>query len=427
MRYIQILIPDGALEAVLGELDKESIDYAVTNETGRHGYSAIVSFPVPIGAVESILERLRAVGVEEKAFTIILKPETVISHRYKELKKRYPKDEIAREELQARAEEMAPSISTFFLMTAVSAIVATVGLLTNSGAVIIGAMVIAPLMGPAMATSVGTVVSDHKLFFRGLRLQASGIGVAIVSAALFALLVKQTALIPPGLDITIVPEIHERLTPDFLSAAVALGAGIAAVVSLSRGVSSVIVGAMIAVALVPPAATVGLGIAWGMPLVMLGASVLLLVNVISINLAALAIFWSFGYRPQSWLQAGSAQATTLRRVIILGITMLILSVALGLVTYVSYKSTAFEHRAENQAKAVLKEAKYRKLGLLSISIKMKVVDVLFFGKEPIVVVQVDAPRGKSIPDLAKDIDDRITRETGRDVSVQVRFINAEET
>lgn len=427
MRYVQILIPEGKRDSILDQLDKEGIDYAVTEETGRHGYVAVVSFPVPASAVGQVLDRLREAGVEEKAFTIVLKPEVVVSHHFKKLKNRYQKDEISREELLARAEEMAPSLSTFLIMTSVSALIAATGLLTNSAAVIIGAMVIAPLMGPAIAASVGTVINDPKLYWRGFKLQSMGIGVAIATAAIFAILLKQSALIPPGLDITTIPEVQERLAPNFLAAAIAIGAGIAAVVSLARGTSSVMVGAMIAVALVPPAATVGLSLAWWRPLAMLGAGVLLLVNVISINLAALSLFWLFGYRPENWGQVDSAKSKTIKRIMVLVAVMLLLSIVLGSVTYVTFKSAGFEHRAKREARAVLKKARFKDAKLLSISINFRIVDVLFFDEKPVIVMQVDTPGGNEIPGLARAVRERIEKVAVKDVKVQVRFIRAVES
>lgn len=70
-------------------------------------------------------------------------------------------------------------------MTAISAVVAVIGLLQNSAALVVGSMVIAPLIGPAMAAAVGTVIDDHELATRGIRLQIIGLGLAIVSAAVF--------------------------------------------------------------------------------------------------------------------------------------------------------------------------------------------------------------------------------------------------
>ena len=426
MRYIQILIPEGKEEQIVNALNDEGMDFAVTKETGRHGFSAIASFPLPDNAVQQILDKLREVGVEEDAFTIVMKPETIISKRFDTLKKRFRKDEISRDELKERADEMAPSLSTFIIMTSASAIIATIGLLTNSSSVIIGAMVIAPLMGPAMATSVGTVISDNRLFLRGLRLQSLGIVAAIVSAAAFAFLIKGTTLIPPGIDITTIPEVKNRLAPDFLSLFIALGSGIAAVISLARGVSSVLVGAMIAVALVPPAATVGLGIAWALPFVMLGAGVLLIVNILAINIIALVVFWYFGYKPEDWLQTGNARALVRRRIGGLIAALLIISMALAFVTYISFKTASVEVEIKEATSAFFKDSKYSDHKLLEISVNIKPVDVLFFKKEPKVVVLVDKPRARARAGLAKALDKDLSKIADHKVKLQVRFIEVEE-
>ncbi len=143
-----------------------------------------------------------------------------------------------------------------------STAIATAGLLLDSAATIIGAMVVAPLMGPALAASVGVVVDDDELATRGVVLQVFGLLASIATAALIGWLLRGTVLLPPGFDVTTVPQVRERITPDLLAVFLALGSGIAGVVSLVRNVGSVLVGVAIAVALVPPAATVGLGIAW---------------------------------------------------------------------------------------------------------------------------------------------------------------------
>ncbi|MFC6976672.1 TIGR00341 family protein [Halomicroarcula sp. GCM10025709] len=287
MRLVHVLVPRGKRNAVLQELDDEGIDYAVSREVGRDEYEAQVSFPLPSNAVEPVLNRLRAVGLEEDGFTVIVAAETVVSKRFDELRSNYADPTLSRPELIARAEDMAPALSTFVVMTIVSAVVATTGLLSNSAAVIIGAMIIAPVMGPAIAASVGSVLSNRTLFRRGVGLQVLGVGLAVVSALAFSLLLKETLLVPPGFDPFAVPQVQERLTPNVLSLVIAIGAGVAAVFSLTRGVSSVLVGAMIAVALVPPAATVGIGIAWNDPLAIVEAGTLLLVNLLAVNLVAL--------------------------------------------------------------------------------------------------------------------------------------------
>lgn len=165
-----------------------------------------------------------------------------------------------------------------------STVIATAGLLLDSAATIVGAMVVAPLMGPALAASVGVVVDNDELATRGIILQVGGLAAAVTTAVLVGWSLRGTVLHPPGLDITTVPQIQERTTPNVLALFLALGSGVAGVISLTRNVGSVLVGVAIAVALIPPVATAGLGIAWGHPTVVITAGTLVLVNLLSINL-----------------------------------------------------------------------------------------------------------------------------------------------
>ena len=354
------MVPTGKREAVLGVLDDEDVDYALSDETSGRDYTAVVTFPLPTAAVEPILDRLREVGIERNAYTVVIQAETVVSDRFEALAERYESDEeessngarIAREELVARAGEMAPRVRPYILMTAVSAIVATAGLLLDSPAVVVGSMVIAPLIGPAMAASVGTVVDDPDLALRGIKLQALGGVVAVGAAAGFALVIRTTNVVPLSADeVFAIGEVRERLAPDVLSLVIALGAGAAGAVSLASGVSSALVGVMIAAALVPPTAVVG--IAWGQPGAVLGSGVLVLVNILAINLVALVVLWRYGYRPRLWFRADEARATTVKRVATLAVVLILLTGLLGAFTYSSYRTAGFEEDATAAIEAEL--------------------------------------------------------------------------
>jgi len=356
------MVPTGKREAVLGVLDEEDVDYALSDETSGRDYTAVVTFPLPTSAVEPILDRLREVGIERNAYTVVIQAETVVSDRFEALQDRYESDEkeagngnrIAREELVARASEMSPTVKPYVLMTAVSAIVATAGLLLDSPAVVVGSMVIAPLIGPAMAASVGTVVDDPELALRGVKLQALGGVVAVGSAAAFAFLVRTTKVVPLSAgQVFSIGEVNERLSPDVLSLVIALGAGAAGAVSLASGVSSALVGVMIAAALVPPTAVVGIGIAWGNPATVLGSGVLVLVNLLAINLVALVVLWRYGYRPRLWFREDEARATTLKRISVLAVVLLLLTGLLGAFTYSSYRTAGFEEDATAAIEAEL--------------------------------------------------------------------------
>ncbi|MFB6173328.1 MAG: DUF389 domain-containing protein, partial [Halobacteriales archaeon] len=212
--------------------------------------------------------------------------------------------------------------------------------------------------------------------------------------------------------------VRERLAPDFLSLAVALGAGVAGAYSLSSGVSTSLVGVAIAVALVPPTAVAGIGIAWGMPAVVFGSTVLVLVNFVSINLAALALLWYQGYRPRFWFREEQARSQTVTRIAILTVVILVLSVPLATATYSSFRTATVEQEVRGEVEAVL-DGEYGALELLDLQIRTEGIPVL---REPEgVVVTIGHPPGESYPGLAEAIAARV--DSG--LAVEVRFVALE--
>jgi len=428
VRLVQITIPSGKRETLLATLDDEGVDYVVADETSGREFAAIVYIPLPTNAVEPVLEALREAGLDDQAFTVVLDANTVVSRRFDKLEEKYAEDRdedrIARDELVASANDLMPSTRTYVLMTVVSALIATAGLLLDSPAVVVGSMVIAPLVGPALAASVGTVVDDSEMFRRGVRMQVLGLVLSVVVAFLFAFALRNINLVPPLTDVTDIPEVRERVAPDFLSLMIAVGAGVAGIVSLTTGVSAALVGVMIAVALIPPAATVGIGLAWGQPLVSLGSTVLVLVNVLSINLAALVVLWYTGYRPQRWFARDEAQRSTLKRIATLVVAIVVLSAFLGGVTFDSYQRATTEEAIQAEAEATL-EAFESDPALRLLDIEVSYPRAVPFQEPDRVVVTVGIPPGESVSGLAALLRDRINAATGHNVTTEVQYVQTE--
>ncbi len=420
-------MPVGKREAVLDALDDQRVDYVVTDETSDRDVAAVVSFPLPVNAVEPVLESLRAAGLSEDAYTVVIDAETVLSRHFEELSDEYAEaengDRIAREELQARASDLAPTLPTYATMTVVSSVIAAAGLLLDSPATVVGSMVIAPLLGPAMAASVGTVVDDREQFSRGVRLQLLGLALAVGSAAVFTFVLRYANVVPPGLDLLSLAEVRERLRPDVLSLIVALGAGVAGAVSLMTGVSSALVGVAIAVALIPPAATVGIGLAWGLPSLALGSSVLVLVNVLSINLAALLVLWYAGYRPKQFFRVDEARSALLKRTAVLLAGILVLSVFLGGVTYSSYQTATAEQSIRTGVEDVLADEAYEDVTLLDVEFEYS--RQLLFRTPATVVVTLGVPPDSEQPGLSRRLDERVDESAGRDVTIELRYLTVE--
>lgn len=344
VRLVEILIPKSKRDAVEDALEDEGIDYTLVQEGSRDEPSVVITFPLPMGAVESVLDDIRDTGIDEDSYTVIVEAETVISDQFDELEQQYAQNtpRISREELQAQAKDLTPSFTTYLVMTVISVVVATAGLLLDSPAVLVGSMVIAPLIGPALGASVGTVIDDRALFRRGIKLQAIGLGAGVLTAALFAFIARTTGLVSPMLDLYAISEIRGRITPDMLSLVIAIGAGVAGAWTLTVGTSAALVGVMIAAAPVPPLGVVGIGIAWGRSEVALAAALLVLVNVLTINISSLVVLWYKGYRPESWSDQDEARGDTTRRAAALVVAVVALSAFLGGVTYDTYRTGAYE-------------------------------------------------------------------------------------
>lgn len=354
MRQIQVTTPAEKSEEIVGILDEAGVEYAVTEEVSGREPAEVFSFPVRTDEVEGILESLKNAGVgdEGKGKIVVTEVQAVVSEDFeeKEEEEKRKDDEdgngerIARDELRTTAKGISRSTPNYVAFTVISAVVATAGMIENSAAVVVGSMVIAPLIGPAMASSVGSVLKDDRLFYDGIKTQFVGIGVAIASAAVFALAVR--LLVVPELELLAVGQIAERVNPGVLALAVALGAGVAGALSLTSGASAALVGVMIAVALIPPAAAVGLGVAYVRPGVAASAGVLVFVNVLSINLAALVVLWAKGYRPEKWYDKKPARRVTQKRVVALILIVGFLSFFLVASTADDRARAAFEDDVE---------------------------------------------------------------------------------
>jgi uncharacterized hydrophobic protein (TIGR00271 family) len=143
----------------------------------------------------------------------------------------------------------------FFFMLAASGVIATLGLLSNSAAVIIGAMIVAPLMNPIVSLAFGGVEVNKVLIFRSLLTIVIGTIVIVTMAFLVSELIGWKLA---G------SELIARMSPSLLDLGIAVAAGAAAAFAYTRpGVSSALAGIAIAVALVPPLCTVGIALSLG--------------------------------------------------------------------------------------------------------------------------------------------------------------------
>ena len=207
---------------------------------------------------------------------------------------------ITREELQIEMEQGSRLSFDFMMLVFLSSIVAGIGLLQSDVAIIIGAMVIAPLLGPNLALAFGAALGDKKMITDSIKTNIIGLGFTLLISAVAGYFI-------PEVSIQTSTELMNRTNVSYASMFLALAAGGAAVLSLTTGVSSALVGVMVAVALLPPAVALGITIGnlqWELAH---GTALLLATNVVCINLAALAVFRLKGIKPRTWFEEKNAQ------------------------------------------------------------------------------------------------------------------------
>jgi uncharacterized hydrophobic protein (TIGR00271 family) len=304
-------------------------------------------------------------------------------------------------------------------MMVLSSIVATTGVFLDSPAVVVGSMVLAPLFGPAVSASVGTVIDNSALFRRGITYQAFGILLAVTGAIVFAFVMKITYLLPSGFALTAAPQVAARLSPDLLSLVVALVAGIAGVVSIATGGGRALVGVMMAAALLPPAAIVGIGVAWGEPVVAIHSAILLSVNLLAVNFAGLVTLWYLGYRPQSWIQLPQIRRALVRRAGILLLAIVVMSAFLWNVTYAGAQRSQLETAIEDDTQQLLNEEEiYDNVTLVNVRVEP---DQSSLSSEPQkVTITLARPPGERNLTLHRQIDERVEQRIGRDIPTEIR-------
>lgn len=218
-----------------------------------------------------------------------------------------PPARISREELLEDIGERIQLTPAFLVLAGVSAIVASLGLVRDDQVALIGAMVIAPLLGPNVALALSTTLVDLDLARRALRSGLLGISLSfLVALGLGAVLPVD----PEG------AEILARSEPDLGHLALALASGIAGGLAFTTGLPASLIGVMVAVALLPPLATGGLLLGAGHTTQSLGAFLLLGINLIAVNLAGVGTFLVQGVRPV-WVWEASKARRAARRAIAL--------------------------------------------------------------------------------------------------------------
>ncbi len=264
---------------------------------------------------EDILDRLSQRFEGQEGFralvfsleAVLPRPQPKEDKAAEKAERRYGRSRLSRAELYAQAEEGAELNWVFFAAVMLSTVVALIGLHRNDVALIIGAMVLAPLLGPNVSLALATTLGDEKLAGAAFRKGAYGLVLALALSA------AAGAVLPIDLAS---PAIVARTHPALPDLALAAAAGMAGGIAFTTGVPASLIGVMVAVALLPPAVVLGVTAGYEIWPMASGAALLLAVNVVCVNLTAVATFAAQGIRPRNWWQADQARRATRRALLV---------------------------------------------------------------------------------------------------------------
>jgi uncharacterized hydrophobic protein (TIGR00341 family) len=319
-RLLEVTLPREDTDDLISLLEEQGVERSWTLEL--LGDRALTRFALHSQRTEQITDLISDRFAHREDFNLMLLPveaafpaipepeptepaegETQAAGSPENEKNKPPPLRVSREELYQDAAEGARLTPVFLVTVALSTVVAAVGLIRNDVAVIIGAMVIAPLLGPNVSLSLAVTLGDPDLARQSLRTSAAGAGAAL----LLSLLIGAMITVDPT-----VPSLFARAQMNLGDVVLALASGSAGALAYTAGLSSAVVGVMVAVALLPPLVTAGLMLAGGQPTLALGAFLLVVTNVACLNLAGVATFLAQRVGPRTWWEAEKARKASRR-------------------------------------------------------------------------------------------------------------------
>lgn len=317
MKLVEIIADASLTDSVVDAM--ESLDPTVTDRhvaaTGPDGRRDVY-LVVRDEQLQAVLDKLQVVtGSQPNARILVLPIDASLPQTPQTEERKEPTPATAREVLYSSVEKDVRLDLNYLVLVALSTIVAAIGLVEDNVAVVIGAMVIAPLLGPNLALALGTALGDTHLVRKSIKTAVAGIGLAILLSVVLGMLWPFSV---------VSRELLARTDVGLDSVALALAAGAAAVLSLTTGLPSVLVGVMVAVALLPPAAALGLTLGHGRLDLAAGAALLLAVNIVCVNLASKVVFLLRGIRPRTWWQREKARRATVIYLVMWVVTLALL-------------------------------------------------------------------------------------------------------
>lgn len=265
--------------------------------------------------------------------------------------------------------------AAFLTLMALSTLLASVGLFASSAPVIIGAMILAPLMGPIISLAMALARQDPSLLTASAKTLSIGILVSLGFSSFASFVIPMEI---------ITPEIAARLSPSLLDLGVAVISGIAGAYAHARvDAAKSLAGVAIAVALVPPLSVTGIGIGWLDSHVAWGAMLLFLTNLAGIVFAGALTFLALGYAPFTRAKKGLIIAFS-------GVALVSIPLIFSFMRLSEEAKIMQELEGKEIGRVVIREVYARALDPVEISLKLVTPETLSSDKLDEIKVSIES-------------------------------------
>jgi uncharacterized hydrophobic protein (TIGR00271 family) len=298
--------------------------------------------------------------------------------------------------------QTARRLVTFFTLLLLATVIATYGVISNSDPTVIGAMIVAPLMGPIIATTSAVVMGSLPRALRAFALTVAGIIAVILFSYLLAWIVPSVTI-----SFTSNGEITSRINPGLLALLTALGAGAAGAFIVSRAeIADALGGVAIAISLVPPLCVVGISLRCGQLSAALGSLLLFTTNFLAILFAGGVVLMIVGVGKS----ANSIEQIRLRRrgIILFVVSLVLIAIPLSLTAYQNIIGINDNNTATMTVQNWLQGTSYQ---VDTVSVNGRVVSVTVDG----------TGQTKPVQQLAN----QLARALGRPILLNVRTVPAQ--
>ena len=184
----------------------------------------------------------------------------------------------------------------FYFLLTISTLIVTIGLITDSAAVVIGGMLIAPLLSPILALGLSIITANKESLIRSGFVIIKSVGIVLAISTVTAFLISVE-------NLQVNKEIIQRIEPTLPFMYIALLSGLAATYAWARPqISAALPGIAVVVALLPPLATTGIGISVLSREMITGSFQLFIINLIGITVSSAVVFSLLGYHQMRWVE-----------------------------------------------------------------------------------------------------------------------------